>query len=120
MPNKFSKALIVAVLISISALFPFQANAVAPLVIAAGLALIPLLLGIISAGLSVGIFIKVVGGVHSVSGRLINWGISYQDTLLDLPVIQAVWAILRDFVNIFFILILLVIAFATIFNISNY
>ena len=121
--SKLPKTLISAGLILIFALFPFEAKAIAPLVIAAGLALIPLLLGIIGLVISSGVFISIVGGVHFLSGKLITSGINFQTALLNpekITAIQAVWTILRDFVNIFFILILLTIAFATIFNIKNY
>ncbi|TSC90628.1 MAG: Uncharacterized protein G01um10142_332, partial [Parcubacteria group bacterium Gr01-1014_2] len=87
------------------------------------LALIPLGLGILKGIVSVSLFIAIVGAVHSITGKIINLGINYQNALLspgNIPIIQTVWQLLRDFVNIFFILILLIIAFATIFNIKNY
>lgn len=97
-----------------------EAKAVAPWLIYLGLSAgIPMLLGIIKAAFTVGAFVTIVGGVHYLAGQLITSGINFQSTILDpekITVIQTIWELLRDFVNIFFILILLVIAFATIFN----
>ena len=105
-------------------IFTYEAKAVAPWLIYLGISAgIPLLLGTLKAIISVTAFITIIGGVHFLAGQLITAGINFQTALLDpekITVIQSVWTILRDFVNIFFILILLVIAFATIFNIKNY
>lgn len=122
-------------MILIFTLFPFQANAMPLPAILAGLgirqllvwvgvtALVPLGLSVVKTGASLLAFVTAVGLVTSISGKLVNWGIAYQSNLLNpdnIPAIQTVWLLIRDFVNIFFILILLVIAFATIFNVKNY
>lgn len=96
-----------------------EAKAVAPLLISLGLAGVPLLLGIFKGVASIGTLILIAIGVNSISGRLLDKGIAFQESLLNpekITIIQTVWVMVRDFVNIFFILILLVIAFATIFN----
>ncbi|MBI2003795.1 MAG: hypothetical protein HYS78_02360 [Parcubacteria group bacterium] len=98
-------------------IFVTEANAFWPA--AAAILLIPLGIGILKAFISVSLFIAIVGGVNYIAGQLVNWGISFQNTLLDpsgITAIQTTWEILRDFVNVFFILVLLIIAFATIFN----
>lgn len=124
MRNKFPKILILLGLVSLFSLFPIGANAAAPLLVAFGVfAGIPMLLGLIKGVTSISLFLLVAGGVTFVSGRLIDWGVALQNSLFDpqrLAVIQTVWEILRDFINLFFILILVVIAFATIFNVKNY
>lgn len=43
-----------------------------------------------------------------------------QEYYLNLPVVQDGWVIMRNFVNLFFILILIIMAFGTIFNSSKY
>ncbi|MEK7659497.1 MAG: hypothetical protein AAB338_02500 [Patescibacteria group bacterium] len=104
-------------------LFALEANAALPFIALAGIALLPLALGLFKGLLSIAALIAIAGMANSISGRLLNLGIKFQNTFLDpekITVIQTIWAMLRDFVNIFFILILLVIAFATIFNIKNY
>lgn len=124
MSIKLPKILIALILILMAALFPFEAKAVAPWLIYLGISAgIPLLLGTLKALFSITAFITIVGAVHSLTGKLITSGINFQNALLDpekITVIQTIWELLRDFVNIFFILILLIIAFATIFNIKNY
>lgn len=78
---------------------------------------------LLEKGITVAIFLAVVGAIASIAGNLIDSGIVIQGILLSptgTPVIQTIWGTLRDFINIFFILILLVIAFATIFNVKNY
>ncbi len=62
------------------------------------------------------LFLTIAKVVTGISGLLITWSISAQDFFLKQELVQSTWALLRDFVNIFFILVLLVIAFATIFN----
>ena len=46
--------------------------------------------------------------------------IASYNNFVDSPAVTEGWVIIRDIVNMFFILILLVIAFGTIFNLSNY
>ncbi len=73
--------------------------------------------------LGVGYFLqfllKIIGYILSlVIGAIISVA-SYNDFIGEPNIIKA-WAIIRDFCNMFFILILLVIAFATILRIESY
>lgn len=122
MTDKSKKVILLTLLIS-GFLFAAEAQAVAPLVILGAIALVPLILSLVTTVFSAALFLQVVGPIAKFAGQLIDWAISFQNILLDpekITAIQSTWGILRDFVNIFFILILLVIAFATIFNIKNY
>lgn len=49
-------------------------------------------------------------------GKLLNSLATLPNFVLDLQIVTGIWEIVRNFVNLFFILILIVIAFATIFN----
>ena len=68
------------------------------------------------------------GTVLGVLGKLIAWAgksLSYwlnnqQLALAKLPVIEQSWTIIRDFVNMFFILFLVIMAFGTIFDMPKY
>ncbi|MEK7579666.1 MAG: hypothetical protein AAB469_00505 [Patescibacteria group bacterium] len=73
---------------------------------------VPLLLFMFKIGIVLA-FAEIIIGI---SGNLINQAIYAQDFFLNPELLQTIWALIRDFINIFFILILLVIAFATIFN----
>ncbi len=120
-----NKILLLAALSSVFFfLFASEAQAFAPALAAAAIfALVPLVIGLIKGVAAIGTFILVVNGVSYISGKLLDWGISFQNNLLDPAIItpiQTTWGILRDFINVFFILILLIIAFATIFNVSKY
>jgi len=121
MPIKLFKILLLT-LFSFTFFFLFaqKASAVAPWLIYLGISAgLPLLLGTLKTIFSITAFIAIAGGVHFIAGKLITSGVNFQTTLLDpekITVIQTAWTMLRDFVNIFFILVLLIIAFATIFN----
>ncbi len=62
----------------------------------------------------------IFGALVQMFGVVINVTIILQNSLLEIEAVNTAWTTIRDFVNIFFILILIIIAFATIFNISNY
>lgn len=121
----FKKSKVVVLVISLALFFGLaqEASAAAPLVGLAIVALAPILIGVLTTVFSFGLFIIIVGGINYLAGYLINFGIALQADLLDpekITVIQVIWETLRDFINIFFILVLVIIAFATIFDIKNY
>jgi len=60
-----------------------------------------------------------LGQILVVLMYLLLWVASYND-FINSPAVTAGWGILRDICNMFFVLILLVIAFATILNRENY
>ena len=81
------------------------------------------LAAVVGKGINIGIFLALTNTIQSIAGNLIDWGIGLETILLDpetIPVIRTIWTTFRDFINIFFILTLLVIAFSTIFNIKDY
>ena len=57
--------------------------------------------------------------VLSIAGYLLDWAFGLQ-TFTDVPIVQEGWTITRDLANMFFVLILLVIAMATILKIETY
>src|SRR3989344_9199010 len=57
-----------------------------------------------------------IGKISVFFGEIIDSLAAFPNFILDLQVITSIWTLVRDFVNIFFILILVIIAFATIFN----
>lgn len=130
--NKYKRVTLLSVAASFLVLFPLEVNAMPLPALLAGIgarqilmwfglsALVPLGLGAIKWTASIAAFIITVGFISSTAGKLLDWGIQYQNVFFNLPVIQTIWTVLRDFINIFFILVLLVIAFATIFNIKEY
>src|SRR3989344_7074303 len=74
------------------------------------------------------VFANVLFGIFTLVGKVIgvlaialNWVIHipvYPDG--GLPVVDESWKIMRNFANMFFIVALIVMAFATIFNITKY
>ncbi len=64
----------------------------------------------------------VAGWTVSLAATLLEFTLNPAavKTLFDMPAIYVVWQMVRDFFNLFFILTLLLIAFATIFQISKY
>ena len=67
------------------------------------------------------IVFTLVGKVIGVLAVLLNWVIHfrvYPDG--GIPVVDESWKIMRNFANMFFILALIIMAFATIFNITKY
>ncbi len=67
----------------------------------------------------VSVLIWICGGILVVLIHLLIWVCSYNGFVTSAAVTQG-WAILRDVCNMFFILILLVIAFATVLNIEGF
>ena len=63
--------------------------------------------------------IEFFGQFLAFMAQLFDWAIHIQN-FEDVKVVKDVWTIIRDFVNMFFILILIIIAFGTIFNIDKY
>lgn len=62
----------------------------------------------------VGIFAKMMGFFADLLDKFVN----FQN--YNLPVIQVMWNQMKNFVNMFFILILIIISFATIFDVTKY
>src|SRR3989344_3965762 len=68
------------------------------------------------------------GLVLSILGSLLSWAVgglayflTYQANFFkNIVVVNETWRVMRDFSNMFFILMLIVISFATIFQIKNY
>lgn len=93
-----------------------------------GSVLAPLGIAVLTGASKIVLYTTLATLIASLAGNLIDVGIGLQAALLypniqdpgTLPVIQTIWTTFRDFINIFFILALLVIAFSTIFNIENY
>ncbi len=67
----------------------------------------------------VSMLIWIGGGILVVLIQLLIWVSSYNDFVTSEAVTQG-WRIIRDVCNMFFILILLIIAFATVLNIEGY
>jgi len=57
-----------------------------------------------------------IGKISVFFGEIIDSLAAFPNFILDLQIITSIWTLARDFVNLFFILILIIIAFATIFN----
>lgn len=62
----------------------------------------------------------VLGGIVVLLANILNFAPSVQNFFLDIDALKVMWAILRDFTNMFFILLLVITAFATIFNYRGY
>lgn len=115
-----SKRCLLLTLTSLTSFFlpAFEAKAALP---AALVALIPTIIELLKGLTIFTIIIWLIGALGEIAGKIINAIAGFGNTFLtDFAVISQAWQILRDFVNIFLILILLVIAFATIFNIQKY
>lgn len=65
------------------------------------------------------LFAQIVGGVFLF---LINFliGVSQYNSFLGSPIVTIGWSVTRDFANLFLVIALLIIAFATILNIQSY
>lgn len=61
----------------------------------------------------------VMGKLVAILAEVLNYAI-YIRAGGDIPIVAATWKILRDFSNMMFVVILIYIAFATIFNLGNY
>jgi len=60
------------------------------------------------------------GAIAKFAGLLINKVIQIQNQFIRIEAVKIAWGIFRNFANMFFILLLLLTAFATIFNIQKY
>ncbi|MFH1225726.1 MAG: hypothetical protein V1684_00360 [bacterium] len=87
------------------------------------------LLGLGAEGVGYGLYLilgAVIQGVAYFIGHLlvaitdILFSVAQYDKFVDNNVVLTGWPVIRDFCNMFFILILLVIAFATILRVENY
>jgi hypothetical protein len=68
------------------------------------------------------VVLRLMGFLLSLSATLFSWMINPVNmmSLIDNPIIYASWAMIRDVLNIGFILVLLFSAFATVFQMSSY
>lgn len=68
------------------------------------------------------VILGIVGKAIEFFAKLLDSFISYQtqNGVYNVAVVNAAWGIIRDFVNMFFILVLIVMAFGTIFGLENY
>jgi hypothetical protein len=62
---------------------------------------------------------EIVGNLISIVAKALNYAVLIRAGG-SIPVVAATWKILRDFSNMFFIVLLIYMAFATIFNQNNY
>lgn len=62
----------------------------------------------------------IIGAFAYLFAQLLDVVVGLQNTLIKQEMVKIAWGTIRDFTNIFFILILVVIAFATILNIQKY
>lgn len=68
-----------------------------------------------------GIVMSIIGKFLTYVAEGLAWFLKYQSNFLqDVAIVNTSWAIFRDFANMFFILILIIIAFATIFDWQGY
>ena len=67
-------------------------------------------------------FQTILGSLISWSARLLNTLIKFQinSGIYDMTITRGSWIIIRNFVNLLFILVLIVMAFGTIFSIQRY
>src|SRR3989344_98399 len=64
--------------------------------------------------------LNVLGNILAFVMYLFDWLLSVSVGFYDAPVVDAGWGIMRDFANMFFIVALIVMAFATIFEVSKW
>ena len=66
----------------------------------------------------------LMGWILDLGVVILSWTLNSQlmgqGSMMDSPVVRDVWAVFRDFFNMFFILILLFSAFSTIFQVDKY
>ena len=65
-------------------------------------------------------FASFFGKLISLSANLVNWALNLNAAVLDSNVVKIGWTITRDFANLGFVLIILVLAFTTILSIKQY
>lgn len=66
------------------------------------------------------IILSVLGSVLSSIMNFFQWLLSFSIGFYQVGIVDAGWRIMRDFANMFFIVALIIMAFATIFNTSKY
>lgn len=68
-----------------------------------------------------GIF-KLMGAIVVIAGNIFDWTINADNfnTVMNISAINQGWQMVRDFLNLFFILVLLFSAFCTIFQVTKY
>ena len=74
--------------------------------------------GKISDGIN--LILQALANILVFVGGAIDIAINLQNYLINQEMVKIAWTIIRDFVNIFFILLLVIIAFATVLNIQKY
>lgn len=69
-----------------------------------------------------GIVLGFLGTVLSYQAEVLGWILKFQGKYLisDITIVRTSWTVFRDFSNMFFILVLIIIAFATIFDVQRY
>ena len=68
-----------------------------------------------------GIVMGLIGTVLAWTAYALGWFLKFQGGFFeDVAIVKTSWTVFRDFANMFFILILIIIAFATIFDMQNY
>src|SRR3989344_9561108 len=68
-----------------------------------------------------GLIMGFIGTALAWTAYALAWFLKFQGGFFEnVTIVQTSWAIFRDFANMFFILILIIIAFATIFDWQNY
>lgn len=68
-----------------------------------------------------GLILQFIGNTLAAVANALGWFLKSQGSYFkDIAIVQTSWTVFRDFANMFFILILVIIAFATIFDIQNY
>src|SRR3989344_2368562 len=61
-----------------------------------------------------------LGSILAAIMGAFDWILTKSIGFYDVPVVNAGWVIMRDFANMFFIVALIIMAFATIFEVSKY
>lgn len=64
------------------------------------------------------IFVEIFAKMMRFFAGLLDTFVKYQN--YNLPVVQVMWNMMKNFVSMFFILILIIISFATIFDVAKY
>lgn len=70
---------------------------------------------------AIGLFIQYVSGLFVfIGGTLVNWTLDLNAQLLNSSTVQIGWVVSRDIANLGFVLLLIIIAFATILRFESY
>ncbi len=68
-----------------------------------------------------GLIMGIIGNALSLVAYALAWFLKFQGGFFEnIAIVKTSWTVFRDFANMFFILILIIIAFATIFDIQSY